>query len=128
MRFLYLTILSGLLFCACSYEDGLNALTQAVPGCDVLNPTQELSWLKAEIDQRDQNPSPDMKYCYILQGNINGKVVFVYEDCNPLANKLSMVLNCEGTVINTLHGVNNSDVQNKTIIWRTKDYVCNPIL
>ncbi len=96
-----------------------------IPACGVVNPLQGLEWLKTEINRRNQNLSEDMKYCYIVQAEYNGETVFAYADCNPLVNKAIPVLNCEGVSPNTQSNpIPFDDLQNKRIIWKGNNFVC----
>lgn len=96
-----------------------------ISACDVNNPTKDLQWLKAEIDRRNENPTDDKKYCYIVQAQLNGQDVFIYEDCNPLINKAIFILNCEGVGINTEDNPMAFDqVVNKIIIWKGSNFAC----
>lgn len=115
--FLFLSIL----FSSCSDNDD-----EIISACGVANPVEELAWLKAEIDTREANPSEDMKYCYITQGEYNGDIVFVYWDCNPLINKIIPVYDCEGTFLNNTNEnqIPFDAISNQKIIWKTSDFVC----
>lgn len=65
-----------------------------------------------------------MKYCYIVQGTLEGTTVFVYEDCSPAVFKIILIYNCEGTALNRDGSIRSDSVENKKIIWRTNDFVC----
>lgn len=96
-----------------------------ISACAVNNPAEDLEWLKAEIERRRENPTDDMKYCYIVQAQLNGQDVFIYEDCNPLINKAVFILNCEGIGINTQDNPTAFDqVVNKIIIWKGNNFTC----
>lgn len=116
--FLFLVLIGALASCSDS-DDNI------VSGCGVNNPAKDLQWLKTEIDRRNENPTEDMKYCYILHAEYDGEAVFVYQDCNPLINKIIPVFNCDGTIIN---GPNNpitfDELQNQKIIWKPNDFEC----
>ncbi len=105
---------------ACTDKDG-----NTLPACGVNNPTEDLAWLKAEIDRRNETLTKDMKYCYIVQAELNGQDVFIYEDCNPLINKAIFILTCEGTEIDTQESaLAFEQLKNKTIIWKGNDFAC----
>lgn len=104
---------------SCSDNDDI------ISACAVNNPAEDLEWLKAEIDRRNENPTDDMKYCYIVQAQLNGQDVFIYEDCNPLINKAIFILNCDGIGINTEDNPTAFDqVENKIIIWKGSNFTC----
>lgn len=117
----YIPIIMMVLFfiISCSNDDDI------IPACGVNNPLEDLAWLKAEIDLRNENPTEDMKYCYIVQAKLNNQDVFIYEDCNPLVDKAFFILNCEGNTINTQDNPNAFDqLKNKIIIWKRNDFAC----
>ncbi len=116
----YILLLMFILFLTitCS-SDNISVL----PTCGVDNPSQELDWLKSEIDRRNANPSEDMKYCYIVQATLKGQDVFIYEDCNPLIDKAIFILDCEGNSIET-SDTSFADLENRNVIWKPNDFVC----
>lgn len=118
-NYLLLSIL-GFALVSCSGNDD-----DIISACAVNNPAEDLEWLKAEIERRRENPTDDMKYCYIVQAQLNGQDVFIYEDCNPLINKAVFILNCEGIGINTQDNPTAFDqVVNKIIIWKGSNFTC----
>lgn len=117
-RYVSLLLLVLFLTISCSSDD-----ISIIPACGVDNPSQELDWLKSEIDRRNANPGEDMKYCYIVQARLNGQDVFIYEDCNPLIDKAVFILDCEGNSIET-SGNSFADLENRSVIWKPSDFVC----
>lgn len=108
---------------SCSDNDDKLSVNAA---CGVDNPVEELAWLKSEIDNRNLRNTESMKYCYIVQGEYEDETVFVYEDCDPAVNKIVPVLNCEGVVLNTNgNSIGLGSIENKTIIWKGNNFVCN---
>lgn len=119
MKYSWLLVL---VFCAYSCSDSDDTI---IPACNINNPIEDLQWLKAEVDRRNNNPTEDMKYCYIVQGTLNGEDTFVYGDCNPLVDKAIFFLNCEGNAINTQDNpIGFDDLQNKVIIWKPRNFAC----
>ncbi len=109
-----------LLVCCSNDDDNVR------PACGVLNPVQDLAWLKSEIERRNANPSEDMKYCYIVQATLNAQDVFIYEDCNPLIDKAIFILDCEGNAIDTSDSSNSfADLESRKVIWKPRDFVCD---
>lgn len=96
--------------------------------CKFNNPIENLDWLRFEIEQRELNPTEDMKYCYITQGEFNNKPVFLYEDCNPLVNKIIPVYDCLGNLLAVLgrDSITLEDVKSQKIIWQPNGFLCNP--
>jgi len=120
MQKIVLLVLIYLLSCSCNTYD--------LPKCTFNDATQELSWLKEIIDNRNANPTEDMKYCYITQARNKRKTVFVFNDCNPTIFKTPQIYNCEGNIITKADGenvgVNDIKLKNERIIWQPVDFVC----
>jgi len=113
-------IFTFLLAISCSDNDDI-----IISACGVNNPAQELEWLRAEIDRRNKSLNEDLKYCFIVQAQLDGQDVFIYEDCNPLIDKIIPIFNCEGILINTSDTLIAFDnLQNQTIIWEPNNFVC----
>ncbi|MFS4466460.1 hypothetical protein [Maribacter sp. 2210JD10-5] len=99
-----------------------------LPKCEFDDATQDLIWLKDIIEEREANPTDDMMYCYIVQGKLNKRPVFVLGDCNPLVNKVIFVLDCEGNAIEEdgrKIGANEVDIKNQKIIWQPENFACD---
>ncbi|QLG44345.1 hypothetical protein [Costertonia aggregata] len=113
-------LLIGILLQSCTDNDDTSA------ACGVDNPLLELAWLKTEIENRENNPTEDMKYCYITQADYNGKTVFIYSDCNPLVNKITPIYDCEGNWLNDSaeNQISFNDLQNSVIIWKPDNFAC----
>jgi len=124
MRYLSIILFCVLLLHSCNNDDNADTLTLAIAACGVQNPIEELPWLKAEVTRRANNPTPEMKYCYIIQGTLNAKTVFIYEDCNPLVDKAFPIFNCEGIELAETDFIDGNIIENKVIIWRTRNFVC----
>jgi hypothetical protein len=85
--------ISLLLLGSCSEEEALAA-------CGYDNPIADLDWLRAEIAEREANPSEHIKYAYITKAKIKGIPVIVYRDCNPLALSFPLISDCSGNRLN----------------------------
>ena len=100
-----------------------------LPKCEFNDATQDLAWLKGIIEDRESNPTEDMKYCWIEQAKLNGKTVFIFEDCNPLINKAILVMDCEGNAIKDKDGkeiyARVVTLRDQRIIWKPVDFACN---
>lgn len=117
-----LLLLSLTVFLATSCSDNDDTI---IPACGINNPKEDLEWLKTEIGRRNQNPSDDMKYCYIVQAQLNAQDVFIYQDCNPVINKAIFIMNCEGNTVDTEDNPTAFDqLTNKMIIWKRDDFAC----
>ena len=94
--------------------------------CGVDDPTTELDWLKAEIDERETNPTEDTKYCYISQASYENEAVFIYYDCNPLINKIFLIHDCEGNLLNNTEEsqIIFDSLEDSFIIWKPVNFAC----
>ncbi len=111
------------LFASCSNDDDGLAI---IPACGVSNPIIELAWLKTETENRAANQTEFSQYDYITQGEFNGDTVFLYKNCNPLANSVVPVLNCEGTMIGILSlEIPPEEILEETLIWKNQDSSCD---
>lgn len=127
MRIVIMVFISLLILIACNSDDNANAFTLTIAGCDVENPLEELDWLKAEIERREQNQSEEMKYCYIVQASYQGQTIFIYEDCNPLVDKAPSLIDCTGSIIGSAGETNftNNQFTNRNIIYKPSDFSCS---
>ena len=114
-------LLTVVILFSCTKDDEL----PIIAACGVDNPVEDLNWLKTEINRRETNPSADMKYCSITLDQYENQVVFVYNDCNPVIDKIIPILNCDGEVLNNSESLLNLGERiNRTIIWKPKNFVC----
>ena len=117
-----LIIISILLLSIYSCSDTDDTVISA---CGVDKPLLELGWLKAEIGRRAENPSDEMKYCYIVQGSLAGNDVFIYQDCNPFINKAIFVLDCQGNALQPQGEINLNSIEDTIVIWKGTNFACN---
>jgi hypothetical protein len=100
--------------------------------CNVSNPVQDLSWLKAEIDEGDYSSSQYADYT-VYQALYNGEPVFYTEICCPSCNVAPPeVRNCSGELVGYLDAevnenlkINSADLHNKKVIFETHNGVCD---
>lgn len=115
-----------ILFVGCNNDDN-DFVQLAIEACGVENPLEDLEWLRAEVERRKNDASEDARYCYISQFEQNETTYFLYEDCNPLVDKVISVYNCEGENVGFI-GDDNFPFQNLievTVIFRPKNTLCN---
>lgn len=93
-----LLLLVSLAMYACSDNDDGQQNTI----CGTTDPTEELEWLKTEITLRKRDVSENAKYYYIAQAELDGKTVFLYLDCDPKANTVPSVYDCEGMLLGAI--------------------------
>jgi hypothetical protein len=118
----HILLLCFLYLVSCSSDDSL----PIIAACDVANPIEDLEWLKAEVEKRKNDTSSDAIYCYIEQAITNERTIFIYNDCNPLIDKVIPVYSCSGEVIGLL-GEENFDseaISSRTVIYRPSDFAC----
>lgn len=121
---LFLTLLSIFLcsFVSCSDDDDSKGERSA---CGVQNILEDLDWLRDEIAAREQSTSPDIQYCYITKAIWNEQTVFLYEDCNPLINKVVPVLDCEGTSLGAVGvAVDHNELSDFCVVWSPDTFAC----
>lgn len=97
--------------------------------CSVENPTEELAWLRKEIQAREQDPNDYVDYQYIVQAAYEGETVFIYRDCYPYSNSIVQVFNCSGELLGYL-GYREEDIdfavlENVVTIWRPATSKCS---
>lgn len=121
MKSIFVLLLS-LLVISCTNDDDLPVIS----ACNVGNPIEELSWLKEEIERRKTNPTVDSRYCYIVQAISNNTTVFVYEDCNPLVDKIFTIYDCSGELIGYVGDENfsNENISKRQIIYKPGNFAC----
>ena len=86
--------------------------------CDVTNPSEELQWLKDEI-----NEIKDDGYTYYMKANYNGTTVFYNVNCNPAVSYVSVVKNCQGDEIGYLNDLYGALV-NHQLEWKSEGNMC----
>ena len=93
--------------------------------CGMVNPPENLTWLKNEINNRELNTSDLTKYFYISQANYNSQTVFVYDNCCPICNTFIVVYNCAGDSIGQVHAdIQREDIKNPKIIYKPQNFAC----
>jgi len=90
--------------------------------CNVNNPTEDLPWLKSEIERRKQSQNDISKYFYIEQGEYNGQTVFIYNNCCPMCNTILSVYDCNGKKLFDLDST--IEIKNIKKIWVPEDFPC----
>ncbi|MEM7381227.1 MAG: hypothetical protein AAF361_08520, partial [Bacteroidota bacterium] len=119
MKLLYVPLILLFLFVSCSDDDD-NAVV-----CGVVSPLEDLSWLRTEVENRLEEDSEDLIYCYITEGTYRGQTVFLYKDCNPTAFKVVPVYDCEGSFLGALGTqIDAIEIEEECVIWRAPGFVC----
>jgi hypothetical protein len=114
-------LLLAFFFFGCQKEELKNAERTASGVCGSSNPTQDLAWLKAEIEKS----SVPNDYCTpssVIQGVYQDKPVFIIPVsgalCCPCAG--NQVYDCEGKLVFGCNLDEEANIQNKVVIWQKK--------
>ncbi len=119
-KYFYTLFFIFVLISSCTDSDD-----DALSGCGLENPRQDLAWLRKRIAEMANSDSPDVKYCYVVQGTYENNTVFRFEDCNPLIDKAVFTLNCEGERIDeNSSALSLMNLENPQIIWRPLNFAC----
>lgn len=96
--------------------------------CSFENPTEELVWLREEIQAREQSNSSYDQYFYISQAKYQGETVFIYDGCCPNCNTVVPVFNCLGERIGLIspraEDINYSELTEVIVIWQPENFAC----
>ena len=111
--FLLLAFIGTLISCSTDDDKDLDST------CNVSDPTEELVWLKEEIDNVKED-----EYSYYAMATFEGETVFYYGNCNPAVNYISSVRNCSG---DNLGDINDffDELTDITIVWKHMDTQCD---
>lgn len=123
-RFLLLGLI--FIFIGCNNDDS-GFVQLPLEACGVENPLEDLEWLRTEVERRKNDSSEDARYCYISLFEQNSITYFLYEDCNPLVDKIILVYNCEGENVGFV-GDDTFDFQifaERTVIFYPKNTLCD---
>ncbi|QCW99114.1 hypothetical protein FGM00_02910 [Aggregatimonas sangjinii] len=107
---------------SCSNDD-----VPVIAACGVANPIEDLVWLREEVARRVENNDPNAHYCYIVQAKTDTQTIFIFEDCNPIINKVAPILDCTGTSLGFLGDENYSSdsISERKIVYRPSDFKCD---
>jgi len=119
MKKLYFPLLV-LLAAACDRE---NCHEPKFVACGVVNPAENIAWLRATIDQYKNDTSDEAKYRYILQAICNGRTVFVFGNCCPYCLSRIDVKDCDGNDVDVKA---DAPTQTVTVIWQAEQLPCVP--
>lgn len=106
-------ILSATLF-SCKKNDN-----SKINKCNVSKPSQELDWLKQEINNVIQD-----EYSYYVMAKYKGETVFYYRNCNPAIDYVSIVKNCTGDNLGYTNDLYN-ELTEVSILWKHEGSKCN---
>ncbi len=87
--------------------------------CNVSDPTEELVWLKEEIDT-----IKDDEFSFYAMATLDGETVFYYGNCNPAVNYISTLRNCSGEVLGNTNDFSD-ELTDITIIYKHENTQCD---
>lgn len=103
---------------ACGSHDFSQANT-----CNVTNPIEDLSWLKAVIADLN-NSELGRKYWYITQATYKLETVFIVGNCCPNCLTVSPVYACNGELLFHASDEQFKDIKGASLIWTSNEYTC----
>lgn len=93
--------------------------------CGINKPTEDLSWLKNEIVDRDASTQDLNKYFYIVEATFKFRTVFIFENCCPFCNTAIFVYDCGGNrIVKINDDIQRKDIKNTEVIYKPKDFAC----
>lgn len=120
MKLATLFILSVLLSSSCSDNDDTIPLA-----CGVADPTEDIGWLKNEIEDLKSSDSGIQQYFYVWQGIYDSQTVFVFDNCCPFCNTVVPVYNCQGEQLGFLgNEILQEELKETTIVYKPLNFDC----
>jgi len=89
--------------------------------CGVVNPVENLPWLKATIDDFENNRSGFGVYQYVQQSTYQGNTVFIFGNCCPFCDSIFLVKDCEGHAVDITAAAVDGPT---TVIWKPENSLC----
>jgi hypothetical protein len=93
--------------------------TDSTAACSVENPTEDLDWLAAEIENMKQSGMSE--YLWVSQAKYGFQTVFIFGNCCPNCLTIVPVYNCSGEHLGNV-GDQNFDpgiLDDDVIIWKS---------
>lgn len=108
-------------FSSCSKEE-----VEPIQACDTQNVLVDLPWLAELIEEQEQFEI-SQSYSFISTGEINGRSIFVLQNCCPFCNTISPVYDCSGQPIGLLNSsdIKFEDIENYEVIWKSSKNECS---
>lgn len=96
-----------------------------IAACDVNNPIEELTWLKNQISEIENNEGEISKYFFIEIADYNNQTVFIANNCCPICNTVVPIFDCEGQSLGLLGSdILSNELSNTRIIFKREDFSC----
>ena len=120
LRILFIGTSVILLLSKCSTEEVIICGIENVCGQD-----QDLTWLYSEVENQNELYN---KYFYVSQAIYEGKVVFLFENCCPSCNTITLVKNCAGETIGAIgssdEDIKYDEISNARVFWKAPENEC----
>jgi len=120
-RATYLFLFFAIVFSSCSKEE-----MEPIQACGTDNALVDLPWL-AELVEEQLNSEIGKKYSYISKGIYQGQTIFSVQNCCPFCNSIYFAYDCNGNNLGFLGlgGIENDEITNWEVIWKSTENVCN---
>jgi len=114
----YVLFFAITLLFSCQAKDLLNAEKTANLACGIENPTEELPWLKARVEQAAV-PSDYCTPYQVIQGLYQNKVVFIILVTGALCDTCrgNVVYDCDGNVVFTCKPEEETKITQRKVLW-----------
>ena len=93
--------------------------------CNVISPVSDLNWISTQIQELEQNLNTTSQYFYLTQATYDNETVFVFGNCCPFCNTISIVQSCTGQRIGVLGtDIDMNELNEAKVIWKHPDSTC----
>jgi hypothetical protein len=89
--------------------------------CGVVDPVENLAWLKAIIDDYKKDTNGMLTYQYVQQSTYEGNTVFIFGNCCPVCDFVPLIKDCEGNTVEISPG---GELGPNTVIWKPENSSC----
>jgi hypothetical protein len=93
--------------------------------CNIINPISDLNWISVRIQELEQNSYTTSQYYYLTQAIFKNETIFVFGNCCPFCNSVSVVQSCTGQIIGVLGmDIDMNELNEAEVIWKHPDSTC----
>jgi hypothetical protein len=108
------SVILSILLISCKKDNNKETINNT---CNVSKPAEDIEWLKKEIENFDE-------YSYIKMSTYKGESVFSNGNCNPAANYVSILRNCNGDTLGNLNDFEN-ELTDGIVLSKHPNSKCN---